>query len=301
MNKSKKLVIVATLIISICSQWLVTYSRPTATHVALPAGEIRSEAQLRSEASLYDAAINDIRKGTSIKLDTANDLKAATALLNKAIPNLRFNRSKLIVSGMSDTTFVGAVKERTRDAKSTEEFARALAGDQNEILKLNGATALQSRLARSLDADVTLIRSVSDRLKKAADAVKAKTNANHAGSRSYLSSETTTSPTPPGILLDIITLQLVAIAVVVQPAIFLVLVGTGLGSTLVIVGAAVLVAKIIGNVATDKGRDKLAECEDSAQKNFNDCMATANAFDFVIVSTYCTAAYLASAAACLVA
>src|SRR6476660_8756407 len=179
MNAFKRFVVATTLIVCLGTQSLLCYSHPILTTAVAAASEIRSESQLRTEASLYDAAIADIQKGISIKLETADDLKAANALLKKAIPNLRFNRSKLVVLGMSDSTFSSAVKERTRDSKTTEEFARVLANDPNEILKLNGATTLQSRLTRSLESDVTLLQNVAARLKKAADAVKAKTNANH--------------------------------------------------------------------------------------------------------------------------
>jgi len=310
MKKFKNPFIVAVLAGSLLSQFLVTYSQPTVTTV-ITASDIRSESQLRTEASLYDAAIADIQKGISIKLETADDLKAADALLKKAIPNLRFNRSKLVVLGMGDSTFASAVKERTRDSKTTEEFARVLANDPNEILKLNGATTLQSRLTRSLESDVALLQNVAARLKKAADAVRAKTNANHPILISALSRDnkeralvlpvTTLHSAPPGPLLDIITIQLVTIALVIQPAIFLVLVGTGLGSTIVIVGAAILVAKIIGNIGSDKGRDKVAECEDKATQKMNDCLATANVITLAFVDAYCTAQYLLDAGACLVA
>ena len=82
MKKFKNPFIVAVLAGSLLSQFLVTYSQPTVTTV-ITASDIRSESQLRTEASLYDAAIADIQKGISIKLETADDLKAADALLKR--------------------------------------------------------------------------------------------------------------------------------------------------------------------------------------------------------------------------
>jgi hypothetical protein len=76
-------------------------------------------------------------------------------------------------------------------------------------------------------------------------------------------------------------------------------VGTGLGSTIVIAGAAFLVAKLIEDISTEKGRDKLAECEDKAQQKLNDCRALENAFTFAGVEAFCLGQFLLDSAACI--
>src|SRR6185369_2905796 len=97
-----------------------------------------------------------------------------SALLAKQIPNLRFNRSKLAQIGLSDSTFAGAVRERTKDSKTTDVFVREVAADPTSIMKLSGASALADRMQRKVDSDVALIRKVADRLKQAAADIKSK-------------------------------------------------------------------------------------------------------------------------------
>jgi predicted phage tail protein len=301
-----------TLVVAIWSQSLVIYSRPVTTTVATTAPELRSESQLRSEASLYDAAIRELSKGTTIKLDTLDDLKAANALLAKQIPNLKFNRSKLVVLGLSETTFVNAVKERTRDSKSIDAFAKELANDPNSVFKLNGASALQSRLGRALETDVALLRAVAARLKKAAADLKTKINADHstlrgavpdADTRLKLAANVTNliSPQEAGNVVGAIvitTLVYVPGAFTLVAALAILAVGP-----LSLIGAAFILGKLVENVGTDKGRDKVAACEDAAKQIYDQCAANAAQQCCglsVIFAADCLSDWLINAAACLV-
>jgi hypothetical protein len=296
-------VIAPLLIVAIWSQTLVSYSRPVVKNFTPAITELRSESQLRSEASLYDAAIREISKATTIRLDTADDIKAANALLAKQIPNLKFNRSKLVVSGLSDATFAAAVKERTPDSKSTESFAAELAKAPNAILKLNGASALQSRLSRSVESDVTLLRSVSARLKKAAADLKAKIKPNHSIPVLYSSFNVNVeriSVSAAGID-DATIAVIIYIAIIFNPGIYLILAGPITGG-LVIVGAALLVGRLIENFGTEKGRDRVAECEDAAKQAYDKCAADAAQLCCglsVIGTADCASQWLLDAGVCL--
>src|SRR5712691_8004877 len=72
--------------------------------------ELKSESQLKSEAALYDTAIREIGQLQTMSVATVDDLKKVNTILERQIPNLRFNRSKLATIGLSDSTFINAAK-----------------------------------------------------------------------------------------------------------------------------------------------------------------------------------------------
>ena len=238
---------------------------------------LRSESQIRSEASRYDAAIREISNGATVKLDTVEDVKAALVGLERAIPNIRFSRSKYVALGLDDSTFVNAVKERARDQKSAEAFAQELATDRNSILKLNGAISLQSRLRRAMESDATLLKSVGARLKKSADDLKAKLKANHARqAHSFVSASIA-----PAADDEIVLTTIFCVAFMVSLPLLLAVVVVGAApisaviTAVVIAQAVSIVARVVENVGTDEGKDRVAKCQDAVDAAYKSCKAKA--------------------------
>ena len=251
--------------------------------------DLRSESQMKTEAGLYDSAMREIERALTIKLETIEDLKAATALLAKQIPNLRFNRSKLAQIGLSDSTFVAAVRERTKDSKTTDAFVRELATDSKSITKLSGALSLSDRLQRKVDGDVALIRRLADRLTQVTADLKAKIKQNHVGLRNgefdttfagheFLSTALTRpiGPPAPRISDSDIELVLVIVAVYVFPGVLVglaILAAGPISLGIVVTGAALLIGRVVENFGTDKGRDRVAACQDAAEAEYKSCVA----------------------------
>jgi len=249
--------------------------------------DLRSESQIKTEAGLYDSAMHEIERALTIKLETLEDLKAVNALLAKQIPNLRFNRSKLAQIGLSDSTFAGAVRERTKDSKTTDVFVREVAADPTSIMKLGGASSLADRMQRKVDSDVALIRKVADRLKLVAADLKAKTKQNHVNGRnSQLDSTipvheflfTVTSPPPPapGISVADVATVLLLVTVYIFPGVLIGLAILAAGPVslgIVVAGAALVIGRLVENFGTDKGRDRVAQCQDNAEATYKSCVA----------------------------
>ncbi len=160
---------------------LISSAQPAADTLKL-----RSESQLRTEASLYDTAIREISRVATMRPDTVENLKAANTILDKQFRNLKYNRSKLAVMGFNDTTFLNAVKERMRDSNTINAFVLELVQDPNSILKLSGAASLGDRIARSVETDAALLRRVAERIKKASEDIRARTKQHHATNREGL-------------------------------------------------------------------------------------------------------------------
>lgn len=137
-----------------------------------PRIEIKSETQFRSEAALYTRAFNAIAAIATMKLDTGDELKKALSILDREQPNLKFQRSKLVTTALSDSTLIGAVKKRATDQKSAEALVRELEADPQAVLKLEGAGALRTRLQRSAESDAGVLRAVAERLKAISDKLK---------------------------------------------------------------------------------------------------------------------------------
>jgi hypothetical protein len=141
---------------------------------------LKSQAQLRSEAALYDTAIREIGRVSNMQLSNPNESKAALAILKQQTPNLRFSRSKLITIGLSDSGFANAVTAKAgNDKKSQQQFAAQLAQDRKSIFQVNGAESLRSNIIRSVEADAALLRKVSDQLSQASKAIKASVKNHH--------------------------------------------------------------------------------------------------------------------------
>lgn len=142
----------------------VSSERLTTTTLPCPAVDLKSESQLRSEASRYDSAVRVIGGIATMKLATVGDLKKAIDIVNREHPNLRFRFSKLVVLAISDPTFSSAVKARTAaGSEAAEAFLKEIQADPKTILQLRGAESLKTRLQRTDEANVATLRRTADR------------------------------------------------------------------------------------------------------------------------------------------
>jgi hypothetical protein len=256
---------------------------------------LKSESQLKTEAAAYDAAIREITRVASMELATLEDLKKADAILARQIPNLKYNRSKLVVLGLSDAGFTSAVKERIPDSRAAEEFARTINKDPRAILNLKGATSVRDRMLARLNSDTTLLRRVADRLKKAAADIKAKLKTHHLAAASAaiprLDLETPVVPQP----FDSDVFLLIAVAVIVEPPLVL---------ALPAIGAVLIIARLVENIGTDEGKDKVAACQEEADRRYRNCVAASANLPFganVLAQSACYAQWLLDSAGCLLA
>ncbi len=283
----------------LCPRLMITSARSAQEQLKL-----RSQSELRTQAGLYDTAIREIGRVATMQLETIDDLKTANSIIRKHSHNLRYSRPKLVVMGLADSTFVAALKEKTRDTQSTNAFALELSRDENAILKLNGASALADRITRSVKADATLLRRVSERLKKVSDDVKARIKPHHVVSSEVLSkslevensSKSKGSSVAPMPERGFEAIVLVAVGAVMFPVLGVAIVGIALG--------AVLVGKLITTIGTDEGRDRMAECQNNADAKHSSCVEAGKDLCCglaVVNEAACTAVFLLESAACLLA
>src|SRR5262245_58865647 len=121
---------------ALCMTFVIYPALRTSTaNVIYTATDLKTEAQVRSEASTYEAAIKAIASITSLKLENPDELKKAIAIVNREGPNLRFSRSKLVVVGLSDSTFINAVKKRSPDKAAAEALIREVSADPKAVLR----------------------------------------------------------------------------------------------------------------------------------------------------------------------
>lgn len=274
---------------------------------------LRSESQLRSEASLYQTAINEIGRISTMSLTTVKELAVANAVVEKHVSNLRFARSKLIALGLNDSSFVSAVKAKGRDKEATVQFGTDLVKDRSSIFRVSGGQALGDRMRSSLNADVAKIRQIAAQLKKAAADVKGKQGHHFSRSGITPSSAIVTEHTMlsmPSVDIDpvLLAVLVIVVAVIVCPPLGLVLLNlAGVATVPVFVaieiaGAAQFVASLVENAGTDEGRDKVAACQDAVDRKYRRCKDNAEDKG-LLAEAYkaeCYAEWLTASAACWV-
>jgi hypothetical protein len=158
---------------ALCLSFAMNLPARLSSGAATPAvADPKTESQYRAEASRYDAAIRAIAGIATMKLDTPDDLRKALDILKREGPNLKFNRSKLVVLGLSDSTFSNAVKKKTPNKQAAEAFAKEVNADPKVVLKLDGAESLQTRMRSSNESDAATLRRAGEKLKEAAGKIK---------------------------------------------------------------------------------------------------------------------------------
>lgn len=236
---------------------------------------LKSESQIRSEASLYDAAIREISRIETMKITTVDDLIPIKAILQRHLRNIKFSRSKLISLGLQETSFINAAKARTSDSKKAEEFARELATDDQSIYKLTGAQTLKDKIKRSAESDAAMLRRVADYVSRLSAQIKEKP-AHHALSSTVAKADPQREAVVNVIAAVVVTSVIVSVVIIACPPLALAipyLVATAAG-TAIYVGLLALVANATENAGTEEGRNKAAECSARAERVFDNCVAT---------------------------
>jgi hypothetical protein len=277
---------------------LVVFPAPRVANVAAVRTSLeKSESQYRAEARRYDTAIRAIAGITSMNLETPDDLKKALAIVGRARPDLNLFRSKWVVVSLDDSTFRGAIKERSPNKQAAEKLVQEINADRSAVLKLKGAEALKTNIERSLTADATTLRLAGEWLKKAGEKIKktsqAKLFEDPTSYQFQLVSAGLTLPTQPPepcsplfhaqdpLTIGVAILAAMSIAVVVSE---------------VILFGVVLVLR-------DDKDDSLEECLDKADAAYNSCEAAARNQPFPLnlaQLAICDGLLLAKQAACFV-
>jgi hypothetical protein len=235
-------------------------------------------------------------------LKTADDFNRLKALLERHIPNLKFNRSKLVAIALGESSLISAAKARTNNKASTEEFARELAADSQSIFKLSGGASVRDKINRSVKADVTMLGRVSDKIKKAAAEFKEKSPAHHvtlvalpnvqrASVRTAITTVVVASLVISAVMIACPPLA-IAISILTTAAL------SGAITASIVAGAVILVGRIAANVGTEEGRNKVAECIAAVDTKYNDCVAT---HPLIAVMGGCLAEWVINATSCLTA
>lgn len=257
------------------------------------AGDVKSESQYRSEASRYDGAIRAIAGIATMKLETPDDLKKAIAILDRERPNLKLHFSKFVVLALGDSTFSGAVKRKSSTKAAAEALIKQTSADRNEVLKLDGAASLKTRVERSAESDAAVLRRAGERLKEAVDKIRkaSQGRVDHGVGaaeefkvvRAGFTAATQPISTPdtliPSMPIDPITIAAVGFI------------------ALVVLNVVLYGALIIKNVSTEEGRDAVGECQERADDRYLSCMSGANFFQ----QAACYASWLLDQSVCLVA
>lgn len=146
-----------TITIAVVVTSLLTLGTPR-TRATFQRLALKSESQVKSEASLYDTAIREIGRIESMKLTTTDEFTRVKSVLDQQVPNLRRIRSKLVALALSDTTLISAARARTNTTKLAEEFALELATNSESVFKLNGGLGVKDKISRSFETDTSMLR-----------------------------------------------------------------------------------------------------------------------------------------------
>jgi hypothetical protein len=273
--------------------------RVSAGEVGAPyaAIDLKSESQVKAEASSYERAIRAIAAIATMKLDTPDDLKQALAILEREGPNLKFHRSKLTVLCLNETTFSSAIKKRSPDKQTAEALIKELSADPKAVLKLEGAEALKTRMEQSTQTDAATLRRVAERLKEAAGKIK----------------RTSQGRVPPGFATsDEFKLVQAGFSASKQPetALYAAVMPQDPATIFVIIVAVVFYAEvavigvsILKNVSTEEGRDRVAECLEVVNDRRVRCVTAARNQPFPVnigAEAECDSVWLFTSADCLI-
>lgn len=298
-TKSKSGPLKAIIALSI-SMVFITYPgmKTSATTPTNAVPTAKSEAQFKSEASSYERALLAISRISSAKLDTPEALQEAIELFKSQRTNINFHRSKLVVKAMSDPNFAAGVKRVATNVKNAERLLRELSADPNRVLKLDGTKTLIAALDQSSRADAAILQQVGEKLKAAADKIKASNtergalrHSNSGFSIIKANFYETDQPSTPSnsLLLDpvtVIAIVAVAAAVVV---------------TTVFVATAI--KNLYENLFTEDGRDAVTTCQRQADDRLAVCLRSAGRLSFFLklaAEGLCASQWALDQAQCLV-
>jgi hypothetical protein len=265
------------------------------------AADVKSESQLRSEASRYDAAIRAIGGIATMKFNTPEDIKNAVVVLNRERPNLRFHRSKFVLIGISDSAFVSALRRKFPTKAAAETFGKQLTADTKLANTVDGAEALKTRIRQSIESDTATLRRAADRLREAAARFKRAQLSPAPGSTGAFrvlragfmeSPEMSALTETPGMpTIDPLSIVIIVVAII--------------GYSLIIYQGLRWFGPYYG-IGTEEDKDQVADCQNATDTRYNQCVAEAqdlpSGFPFFVrevAVAACYADWLARQAACL--
>lgn len=264
--------------------------------------DVKTESQLRAEASRYDGAIRAISEIGTMKLDTGGDLARAVTILDREAPNLKLHFSKYVALALSDSTFSGAVKRKLSDRATAETVLKQMSADRKTVLTLDGAASVKARIERSAASDAAVLRRAGERLQDAAERIRKAgpgSTAPRVGTERgfQLLRANFVETEQPSVAPAAMT------AALVDPVTVIAIVYVAV----VVIAVVVYGAAIVKNVSTEEGRDAIADCQDGADESLINCKAAANnlpsgfpTFQREVVRAGCYGRWLIAQAECLV-
>jgi hypothetical protein len=296
--------IIAALLLAVA---VVCTQIPVATpgSAAMVRLNLKTVSQINAEASSYDNAIRELN---AITVSTLVNAKTTEEILEKHAPKLKFGRTKLLALALSDSTFVSAVKAKAFDKQSAEKFVAELALDSNAIFKVSGASALRDRLRSAVSADVQKLQRLAKLFKENEETLR------RAG----------TGGIPAAITVSVAALAAISIVAVAAaaavlsspyfaaaltaaaaPVITAGAIVTAGAAGAIAAGAAALVAAVTtsAGAAADEAQDKVAECEDRADRRYRRCKNKAHELfgpAVAVAVEACKAEWLYALGECLV-
>jgi hypothetical protein len=285
---------------ALCVSFLIYPQMRISSVAAVAADEPKSESQFKSEAARYERAIRAIGGIATMKLDTADGLKQAIAIVDRERPNLKLYRSKLVAMAIGDSTFVSAVKKVAANESAAETFLKNLNADRKIVLNLEGTKSLQTRMERSIEGDAAILRQAGERLKAAADSFKPTSQQRGApDSRSqdgYTFVRVRADETRP------FGSPVSSVLPPVDPV--TIIAGIAIAAAVIVAGvfAVTAIRNLYNNTFTEEGRDEVAECQKDADDRLGACVSAANKqffpFNLPLLAA-CDAQWLISQAKCL--
>jgi len=245
----------------------------------------KTESAYRAEARRYEDALKLIAQVREMKLSTPDDLKQAFALIDRAKPNLIYYRSKLVVAALSDSTFTSGIKKRAATKEQAESLMKELSDDQRSVQKIDGASALKTRLSQIGSTDAAVLREAATKLRSAADRLK---KANHPAENQSVhpSSDRGTAliPAVPQEPVLEFALEVLILAVIVTVAV-------------------IFTVQLFKLALFQEDRDALVQCYEDTQRNYANCTDNADRQPFPLnlaAGAICYAVLLDALAKCMV-
>jgi hypothetical protein len=138
---------------------------------------------LRSHAGRYDIAIRAISEIAGMRLEELEQLKQATAIVERQGPDLKFAGHKRLVIARDDATFMASLRQACPDRNAATALANAAKADPNVLLRLKGADVLAVRLRQGILADAMIVNGIARRLREAARQISAVSQPNRTSTR----------------------------------------------------------------------------------------------------------------------
>ncbi|HSE33819.1 MAG TPA: hypothetical protein VLA93_19770 [Pyrinomonadaceae bacterium] len=259
----------------------------------------KTEAEFRSEAKSYQAAIKAIDGINSLKVDTPDGMKQALTILENSRSSMKFFRSNLVAQGLNDSTFVAAVKKAVPNQAAAETLLQNLIKDVNNVQKIDGSGSLVSRLQSTAEADSKILLAVSERIKNGADAIK-KTAQHKTNSRSDAHHSPRRLSINPVLSLDG---GADTVNAMLDPLTAIATVALIVGVIIVALFAARAVVNLWDNLFTAKGRDAVADCQSQADSRLLECNRVADQLTFpfnLSARAVCYSQWLIDQSQCLI-